>query len=137
MYIFFFLFGCVGSSLLHAGFSPVAESGGYPSLQCTSFSLRWLLLLRSRGSRCVGFSSCGTRAQQSWPLGFRVQAQQLWRTGPVAPRHAGSSRTRAQTHVPCVGRWTLSHCSTREALNVIFESSIKLLTRKSPREKSI
>ena len=27
------------------------------------FSLRWLLLLWSTGSRCAGFSSCGTRAQ--------------------------------------------------------------------------
>ena len=38
-------------------------SGGYSSLQCTSFSLRWLLLLQSTGSRRVHFSSCSTRAQ--------------------------------------------------------------------------
>ena len=31
-------------------------------LRYTGFSLRWLLLLRSTGSRYVGFSSCGTRA---------------------------------------------------------------------------
>ena len=29
---------------------------------CVGFSLRWLLLLRSTGSRCAGFSSCGVRA---------------------------------------------------------------------------
>ena len=46
------------------GLSLVAVSGGHSSLQCTGFSLRWLLLLRSMGSRRVGFSSCGTRAQQ-------------------------------------------------------------------------
>ena len=40
-----------------------AASGGYSSLQCAGFSLRWLLLLRSTGSRHAGFSSCGTRAQ--------------------------------------------------------------------------
>ena len=59
----FFFFGCVGSSLLRAGFSLVAASRGYSLLQCTGFSLRWLLLLRRTGSRCAGFSSCGTRAQ--------------------------------------------------------------------------
>ena len=27
----------------------------------------------------------------------------------------GSSRTKAQTRVPCIGRWILNHCTTREA----------------------
>ena len=40
-----------------------AASGGYSSLWCVVFSLQWLLLLQSTGSRHVGFSSCGTRAQ--------------------------------------------------------------------------
>ena len=43
--------------------SLVAATGGYSSLRCASFSLRWLLLLRSTGCRHAGFSSCGTRAQ--------------------------------------------------------------------------
>ena len=43
--------------------SLVAASGCYSSLQCVGFSLSWLLLLRSMGSRCTGFSSCGTWAQ--------------------------------------------------------------------------
>ena len=50
-------------------------SRGYPSLRCAGFSLWWLLLLRSTGSRHMGFSSCGP------------QAQQLWRMGLVASRH--------------------------------------------------
>ena len=58
-FFFFFLFGCVGSLLLR-GLSLVAASRGYCSLLCSS--LRWLLLLQSTGSRCVGFSSCGLRA---------------------------------------------------------------------------
>ena len=45
------------------GLSLVAVSGGYSSLRCVGFSLRWLVLLRSTGSGCVGFSSCGTQAQ--------------------------------------------------------------------------
>ena len=70
------------------GLSLVAASGGYSSLRCAGFSLRWLLLLWSTGSRLMGFSSCGT------------QAQQLWCTGLVAPWRVGSFQTRAQTHVP-------------------------------------
>ena len=41
-------------------------------------------------------------------------AQQLWHTGLVAPRHVGSSQTRARTRVPCIGRRICNHCSTRE-----------------------
>ena len=44
-------------------FSSCGEWGGYSSLWCMGFSLRWLLLLRSTGSRCTVFSSCGTQAQ--------------------------------------------------------------------------
>ena len=82
--------------------SLVAASGGYSSLWCVGFSLWWLLLLQSTGSRRLGFSSCGTRAQQ------------LWHTGLVAPRYVGSSRTRDQTHVSCIGRQIVNHCATRE-----------------------
>ena len=49
-----FFFGCTGSLLLHSGFSLVEASGGYPLLRCTGFSLWWLLLLQSTGSRCTG-----------------------------------------------------------------------------------
>ena len=59
------------------GLSLVAESRGYSSLRCAGFSLWWLLLLQSTGSRL---------------------------TGLVALRHMGSSRTRARTRVPCIGR---------------------------------
>ena len=45
------------------GLSLAAASGGYSSLWCAGFSLRWLLLLQSTGSRREGFSSCG-----SWAL---------------------------------------------------------------------
>ena len=40
----------------------VVESEGYFSLQCTGFLLRWLLSLRSTGSRHASFSSCSTWA---------------------------------------------------------------------------
>ena len=43
----------------------------------------------------------------------------MWLTGPVAPRHVGSSQTRARTRVPCIGRQILNHCATREALQAV------------------
>ena len=73
------------------GLSLVVESRGYSLLQCAGFSLWWLLLLRSTGSRCPGFSSYGTQAQELWLTGSRAQAQKLWRTGLAAPWHVGSS----------------------------------------------
>ena len=100
------------------GLSLVAASGGYSSLPCAGFSLSWLLLLQSTGSRHVGFSSCGMWAQQLWLAGSRAQAQQLWRMGLVALRHVGSSLTRDRNRVPCIGRWILNHCTTRETQGI-------------------
>ena len=122
----------------------VVASRGCSSLRCTGLSLQWLLLLQSTGSRRAAFSIFGTRVRQLWlalfitvrrPLtlhrGARAshyrglsccgaqapdsQFQQLWLTGLVAPWHVGSSRTRARTRVPCIGRRILNHCTTREA----------------------
>ena len=42
-------------------------------------------------------------------MGSRAQAQQLWCTGLVAPWPVGSSWSRAQTRVPCIGRQILNH----------------------------
>ena len=39
------------------------SSRSYSSLRCMGFSLQWLLLFRSTGSRRASFSSCGTQAQ--------------------------------------------------------------------------
>ena len=50
----------------------------------------------------------------------------MWLMGPVAPRHVGSSQTRARTRVPCIGRQILNHCATREALNMTFMTTQKL-----------
>ena len=106
------------------------------------------LFLAALGLRCCtrAFSSCGERGllfllvlrllfavaslavehglwarglQELWLVGSRAQAQQLWRTGLVAPQHVGSSWTWAWTRVPCIGRWILNHCATGEAHDVI------------------
>ena len=47
----YFIFGCVGSLLLHAGPSLVAASKGHSPLWCTGFSLWWPLPL---GARALG-----------------------------------------------------------------------------------
>ena len=94
-----FIFGCTASSLLHTGFSLVAMSGGYSSLWCVGLSLQWLLLLWSMGSRCTGFSSCGSRALERRLSSCGAQAYLLrgmWdlpRLGlePVSPALAGRS----------------------------------------------
>ena len=77
------------------GHSLVAASGGQSSSQCADLSLSRPLLLRSTGSRRAG--------------------SVVWLTGLVAPRHVGSSQTRARTRVPCIGRQILNHCATWEA----------------------
>ena len=69
----------------------------------------------ARASHRCGLSCCGAQAPDA-------QAQQLWLTGPAAPRHVGSSWTRARTRVPCTGRRTPNHCATREAPLLIFKN---------------
>ena len=118
--IYLFIQAALGLRCCAQVFSLVVASGGYSLLWCVGFSLQWLLLLRSTVSRSTGFSSCGTRAQQLWLVGSRAQAQQLWCTGLVAPRHVGSSWARARTCVPCIGRRILNHCATREVLIVVL-----------------
>ena len=66
------------------------------------------LFVAVRGPLTIAASRCGAQAPDA-------QAQQLWLTGLVAPRHVGSSQTRARTRTPCIGRQILNHCATREA----------------------
>ena len=101
-FIYLFIFGCVGSSLLCEGLLQSWRAGA-------------TLHRGARASHRHGLSCCGAQAPD-------VQAQQLWITGLAAPRHVGSSRTRARTHVPCIGRQTLNRCATREAQSMnVFE----------------
>ena len=126
--IYLFIYSFIHLYWLHwvfvaaCGLSVVVVSGGYPLLRCTGFSLRWLLLLLSMGSRHAGFRSCGAWALRC--VGFSscsTRAQWLWRTGFVAPQHVGSSWTRDRTHVPCIGRRILNHWATREVQGVQFK----------------
>ena len=95
-FIYLFIFGCVGSSLLHAGFLQLWRAGatlrcGAQASHCSSFSL-W-----STGSWCAGFSSCGTRALEHRLSSGGARAQLLlsmWDLPgpgikPVSPALAG------------------------------------------------
>ena len=62
LFILFIYFWLHWVFIAERGLSLVVASGGYSLLRRVGFSLRWLLLLQSVGSRCTGFSSCGSRA---------------------------------------------------------------------------
>ena len=98
--LYLFIFCCVGSSFLCKAFLQLQQAGA-------------TLHHGARASHRRGLSCCGAQAPDA-------QAQQLWLTGLVAPRHVGSSQTRARTRVPCIGRQVLDHCATREALIVVL-----------------
>ena len=103
-YKFIYLFfGCVGSSFLCEGFLQLRGAGA-------------TLHRGARASHYRGLCCCGAQAPDA-------QAQQSWLTGPVAPRHVGSSQTRAQTRVSCISRQILNHCATREAPGTCFEGA--------------
>ena len=63
LFIFWLCWGPGWVFVAARGLSLIAASGGYSSLQCAGFSLQWLLLLQSTGSRHAGFRRCGTQAQ--------------------------------------------------------------------------
>ena len=115
--VLFFFFGCAGSLLLCTGFSLVMERGGDFSLRCAGFSLHRLLLLLSMGPRVC-------RLQYPQLVGSRAQAQYLCCMGLVALGHVRSSWNRDGTRVPCTGRRTLIHYTTREALWVQLDRKL-------------
>ena len=88
--------------------SLVAASRGYSSLWCAGFSLWWLFLLRSSGSRHAGFSSCGLRALERWLSSCGAWASLLrgmWELPgpglePLSPALAGGFLTTAPPGKP-------------------------------------
>ena len=100
IFVYLFIYGCVGSSFLCKGFPQLWQAGA-------------TLHRGVRASHYRDLSCYGAQAPDA-------QAQQLWLMGPVAPRHVGSSQTRARTRVPCIGRQILNHCTTREAPTLHF-----------------
>ena len=97
--------------------SLVAVSGGYSLEQCTGFSLRWLLLWWSTGSRAHGFS---TGAPE-----HGLTSCSPWTQLPLL--HVGSSQTRDQTSVSCMARQILNYWTTQEVHTSMFNSPFWIL----------
>ena len=60
----------------------------------------------------------------------RLQAEGLSRCGAqavAAPRQMESSQTRDRAHVPCMGRWTLSHWTAREVPSLFLSLFYKIV----------
>ena len=60
-------------------------------------------------SHCSVFSCC-----RAWALGYVSFSSCVTQTGLVYLQQVESSQTRDQTHVPCIGRWSLNHRTIRE-----------------------
>ena len=81
-------------------------------LQCCALAV---FSLGAQASHCGGFSCIGSRC-----MGFSLcsmQAQMLQLVGLAALWHVGSSQTRDQASVPCIGRQILNHWPTQKVLN--------------------
>ena len=97
LFIYLFIYGCVGSSFLCEGFSLVVASGGHSSSRCAGLSLSQPLLLRSTGSRRAGSvvvphgpscsAACGIFPDQGsnpCPLHWQADSQPLCHQGSPA-----------------------------------------------------
>ena len=73
LFIYLFIFGCIGSSLLCTGFLQLRRAGA--TLCCSAWD-----------SHCGGFSCHGAKALGAW-------AQQLWLAGSVVVEHRLSCST--------------------------------------------
>ena len=95
LFIYLFIYGCVGSSFLCEGFLLVVASVGHSSSRCAGLSLSRPLLLRSTGSRRAGSvvvahgpscsAACGIfpyQGSNAYPLHWQADSQPL--------RHQGS-----------------------------------------------
>lgn len=92
------------------------------SVLCLAFSLQWLLLLGSLGSRARGLPLLHHLGSQLWLL------VALWRVDP-------SSQSRGQAHVSGIGRRTLPLSSQGEApLSKVFTNGPQVFILHGPRQ---
>ena len=90
------------------------------SVRCYTWAFsscgKWRLLSScgAWASHCSGFFCC-----RAWAL--ECASSVVWNTGLVALWHVGSSWTRDQPYVPCIGRDILNHWTTREVLVFHFK----------------
>ena len=81
---------------------------------CVGFWLHWVFIavrgpLIAVHGLLIAFASCCRALAPE-----RRLSSYGWWIGLVAPWHVESFWTRDRTHVPCIGRWILSHWTTRE-----------------------
>ena len=110
-----------------------------------NYNLRWVLqVFSSRGVQVLLFMAVpgllivGASLAAECML-FSVLAQKLGHVGFAALQHVKSSCTRDQIHGPCIGRWILIHCTTREVpgqyilkselIQNYIEQNIKLMSK--------
>ena len=67
----------------------------------------------------------GTWAQELQLPDSRAQTQQLWHRGLVALKHVGSSQTRDQTRVSCIGRQIFATESLGKPSSSFYEFSLR------------
>jgi hypothetical protein len=97
-----------------------AVSRGYALLQGTSFSLWWLLLLQSTGSRQMGSVTAACRL---WSTGLEVVAQ--WHSFLMGMWDL--SRAGMEPVSPALARQMLNHWTTREAPRSRFKKILFIL----------
>ena len=109
-FIYLFIFGSAGSSLLC---KLLSRCHAWAS-RCRGFPC-----CRAQALGCAGFRSCGIWAPQVQLPGSGAQAQQL--VAHKAQLLVGSPQIRDQTPVSCIGRHVLFHWATREPLLFCWE----------------
>ena len=105
----FFKFVCFYFWLCWVFIAAWAFLGSTLWLQCAGFSLKWLLLLQSTGSRVHG-------PPQLWHVGSAVAAPRLWSRGSVVVAHDLSCSTACgffpdQGSNPCPLQWQVGSLS--------------------------
>ena len=107
-FIYFYLFLLRWVSIAVWGFPPVPVRGCYPVV-AFRLLITVVSLIFTHRLQAQGLSSCSSWALEHW--------LSMWCMGLVAQKHVASSWTRDWTRVPCIGRWILNHCTTREVLS--------------------
>ena len=119
LFIYLFIFSCVGSSLLHAGFLQLRQAGLFFVV------VRGLLIAVASLVAEHGLQAHGL--QQLWLSGSVVVAHGLQSAHSVVVGHGlscsvacGIFLVQGSNPCPCIGRQILNHCTTREVPPFIF-----------------
>ena len=102
-----FIFGC----------TVFTAAWALPWLWSAALSSRWRLVLWRQALGREGFSSCDTWAQQLQALELRLNSVAH---GLSRPLPCVIFLDQGLNSCPCIGRWILNHCTTREAPKEYF-----------------